>query len=127
MKFVRAWVCRLTGLFLRNRREREFTAELESHLQLHMDDNLGRGLALEQARREALLKLGGIEPTKEAYRDRSMIPFVEETRQDLRYALRQLLKNPVFACTAILVLALGLSASVAIFAFVDAAMLKPLP
>ncbi len=47
--------------------------------------------------------------------------------QDLRYALRQLRKNPGFACTAILVLTLGMCASVSIFGFVDAALIKPLP
>jgi predicted permease len=68
-----------------------------------------------------------VEPTKEAYRDRSTVPFLENLLQDTRFAIRQLRKNPGFTATAILMLALGICASVAIFAFVDAALIKPLP
>lgn len=127
MKRLRAWGWRLAGLFTNNRRERELADEIESHLQMHIDDNLRSGMTPEQARRNAILKLGGIESTKEAYRDGSTIPFLENLLQDVRYAVRQLRKNPGFTCTAIFMLALGICASVAIFAFVDAALIKPLP
>ncbi|HEY9141284.1 MAG TPA: ABC transporter permease [Bryobacteraceae bacterium] len=126
---LRAWLLRLAGTFPGNRRarERELAAEIDSHLQMHIDDNLRCGMTPAQARREAILQLGGVEATKEAYRDRSTIPFLEHLLQDLRFAIRQLRKNPGFTCTAVLVLALGMCASVAIFAFVDAALIKPLP
>jgi macrolide transport system ATP-binding/permease protein len=127
MKRLRAWGFRFAGMFSKERREQELAAEIDSHLQLHIDDNLRAGMTLEEARREALLKLGGMESTKEAYRDRNSIPFIEHLHQDLRFAIRQLQRNPGFTGTAILVLALGVAASVAIFAFVDAALLKPLP
>ncbi len=81
----------------------------------------------EQARRAALLKLGGMESTKETYRDRSTIPLLDHLLQDIRFAIRQLRKNPGFTTTAILMLALGMGASLAIFGFVDAALIKPLP
>ncbi len=123
----RAWLLRLAGLFRHKQRDREVVAELDSHLQLHIDDNLRAGMTPEQARREALLKLGGVESTKEACRDRSTVPFVENLLQDVRYAIRQLRKNPGFTSVAVLVLALGMCASIAIFAFVDAALIKPLP
>jgi macrolide transport system ATP-binding/permease protein len=108
-------------------REREFAAEIESHLQMHIDDNIRSGMTPERARRDAILKLGGVEPTKLAYRERSTIPLFENLLQDIRFAIRQLRKNRGFTCTAILMLALGMCASVAIFAFVDAALVKPLP
>jgi macrolide transport system ATP-binding/permease protein len=127
MKRLRAWGWRLAGLFTNNRRERELADEIESHLQMHIDDNIRSGMTPEQARRNAILKLGGIESTKEAYRDGSTIPFLENLVQGVRYAIRQLRKNPGFTCTSILMLALGLCASVAIFAFVDATLIKPLP
>jgi macrolide transport system ATP-binding/permease protein len=127
MKRLRAWLLRLSGILSNPKREREFAAEIEAHLQLHIDDNLRAGMNPEQARRNALLKLGGVESTKQAYRDGSTIPVVENLLQDLRFALRQLNKNLGFTCTAVFILALGICASVAIFAFVDAALIKPLP
>lgn len=129
MKLLRAWALRLAGMLPGKRRaqERELAAEIDSHLQMHIDDNLRAGMTAEQARRMAMLQLGGVEATKEAYRDRSTIPFLDHLLQDLRFAIRQLRKNLGFTCTAVLVLALGMCASVAIFAFVDAALIKPLP
>jgi macrolide transport system ATP-binding/permease protein len=127
MKRLRAWARRLAGLIPNERRERELDAEIESNLLLHIDDNLRAGMTLEEARRKALLTLGGVEPTKEAYRERSTVPFLDNLIQDARFAIRQLRKNPGFTATAILMLALGMCASVAIFAFVDAALIKPLP
>ncbi len=127
MRRLRAWFLRLGGLFHKECRDRELAEELEGHLRLHIEDNLRRGMAPEEARRKALIKLGGIEQAKEIYRDQRGLPFIETFLQDLRYGLRMLAKNPGFACTAIVVLALGLCASVAIFVFVDAALIKPLP
>ncbi len=127
MKGLRAWLIRLAGLFPATRRDRELADEIESHLQLHIADNLRAGMHPDEARREALLKLGGVEPTKEACRDRRTIPILENLLRDARYAIRQLRKNPGFAGTAVLVLGLGVCASVAIFAFVDATLIKPLP
>lgn len=127
MKILRTWFLRFSGLFSKSHRERDFAAEIEAHLQMQIDDNLRSGMAPEEARREALLKLGGVEQTRQAYRERGTVPFFESVAQDLRFACRQLIKNPGFAVTAVFVLALGMGASVAIFAFVDAALLKPLP
>lgn len=127
MKRLRAWIIRLAGILPNNRRERDLADEIETHLQMHIDDNLRAGMTDEQARRAALLKLGGVEPAKEAYRDQGTIPFFENLLLDIRFAIRQLRKNVGFTSTAILMLALGMCASVAIFAFVDAALIKPLP
>lgn len=127
MKRLRVWILRLAGAFSKERRDREFADEIESHLQMHIEDNLRSGMTPEQARRDALLKLGGVELTKQAYRDGGTIPFLENLLQDLRFAIRQLRKNPGFTGASILMLALGMCASAAIFAFVDAALIKPLP
>src|SRR6266508_5516890 len=69
MKQLRAWAMRLMGLFTQTRRARELADELDSHLQMHIDDNLRAGMTPEHARRHALLKLGGVQPTMQAYRD----------------------------------------------------------
>ena len=127
MRRWRALLSRLAGIFSKDRRESEMSAELESHLQMQIDDNVRSGMSPEEARRAALVKLGGLEQTKQAYRERGTMPLLESAGQDLRFGLRQFSKNPAFACTAVLVLALGMGASVAIFAFVDATLLKPLP
>jgi predicted permease len=118
---------RLVGLFSKERRERELTAELESHLQMHFEDNLRAGMTPEMARRAAILRLGGIGSVKQAYREGGTILFLENLAQDVRFALRQLRKNPGFASTAIVILTLGLCAGISIFAFVDATLIKPLP
>src|ERR1044072_6366339 len=124
MRKLRAWFLRFKGLFFKND---DFADELESHLQMHIDDNIRTGMSPHEARRVAVMKLGGVDQTKEAYRDRATIPLLESLVQDLRFTLRQLRKNPAFTITATAMVALGIGASVAIFAFVDAALIKPLP
>jgi hypothetical protein len=81
----------------------------------------------DQARQAALRAFAGFEQRKEECRDMRGLNLLDDLLQDLRFAYRQLWKNPGFTATAVLVLALGLCASVAIFAFVDAALIKPLP
>jgi macrolide transport system ATP-binding/permease protein len=127
MKLLRAWILRLAGLLPNEQRERELADEINGHLQMHIDDNLRAGMTPELARRDAILKLGGVESTKQAYRERRTIPILENLLRDVRFAIRQLRKNAGFTSTAILMLAVGMCASVAIFAFVDAALIKPLP
>ncbi len=127
MRQLRAWLLRFKGLFLKDARERELADEIESHLQMHIDDNIRAGMSRQEARRVAVMKLGGVDQAKEAYRDRATIPFLESVVQDLRFTFRQLRKNPAFTVTATAMVALGIGASAAIFAFVDAALIKPLP
>ena len=76
MRAVRAWLRRLLGALATDRAERELSAELESHLQLHIDDNLRAGMTPAEARRRALIALGGLEQAKEQYRERRGLPVV---------------------------------------------------
>ena len=126
MRWLRAWSIRFAGLFSGGKR-REFSEELESHLQMHIDDNVRAGMTPEQARRAAMMKLGGVDAVQEAYSDQGTIPMVESLLQDVRFAIRQLARNPGFTFTAILMLSLGMAASISIFSFVDATLIKPLP
>src|SRR5882724_2547 len=113
MRKLRAYFVRIGGLFNKRRRELELAQELESHVQMHIEDNLRLGMSPEEARRQALVKFGGIEATKEAYREQGGIPWLETVWQHIRYGARQLRRNPGFTFMAVPTLALGIASTTA--------------
>lgn len=127
MRQVRAWIVRLTGMLTRSRRQREFDDELQTHLEMHIEDNVRAGMTPEQARREALVALGGLEPLREAYRDRLGMPLFTSLGQDARFALRVLRRSPGVSVFAILAIALGIGINTTVFSLANAVLLKRLP
>src|SRR5689334_15536351 len=127
MRLMRAFITRLFGILGSHRAEQDLTAEIDSHLQLHIDDNLRAGMTPEEARRRAVISLGGIERTKEEVRDRRTVPAIDSLIRDVRYGIRTLIKSPGFALAGIVILGLGIGVNSAIFTVVNAVVLRPMP
>src|SRR5882724_3469546 len=104
---LRTFFRRLAALFRRQRLENDLDAELRSHLEMAVERNLRKGMTAADARREALLSLGGVEQTKERYRDQRGLPMIETTLQDLRFGLRMLRRSPRSAMLGIIGLAVS--------------------
>ncbi len=118
---------RLRSLLRRARVEEDLDDEIRDHLERRIEAEIARGMSRDEAHDAAVRAFGGVEQRKEECRDMRHVTFFDHRAQDLRFAIRQLLRHPGFAVTAIAVFTLGIAGSVAIFGFVDAAMIRPLP
>ena len=118
---------RVMGWLRPGRGEDEFSAELEAHLTLHIDEGLRAGLSEGEARRQALIRLGGVEQARQARRERSGLPGLEWLLRDVRYSVRTLLKHKGATAVAVLSIGLGIGANATIFSMVNRLVLRPAP
>ena len=127
MRTLETWWKRLRARHAVRGRDHDLGQELESIVQMHMDEHLNAGVTRDEARRRALAEVGGFEQVRQAVRDHRGYPSLERLTRDARYALRTLVRTPGFSVVAIAVMAIGIGASVSLFTVVQSVLLRPLP
>ncbi len=124
---IRTFLWRVTNIIHRGRSVGSIDRELEFHLEMEMEQNIRSGMSPEEARRSALLALGGVDQTRELYREAGAMRWLDASAGDVRYAIRMFRKNPVLFAAAIITLTLCIGANTAIFSMLYALIIRPLP
>jgi putative ABC transport system permease protein len=124
---LRSLWLRIVGLLRRKKTDAYFSAEIEAHLAFDIDDGIRSGLSEPEARRRALIRLGGMEQTRQAWRERNGLPWLESLLRDLRYSFRTLGKHKGVTAIAVLSIGLGIGANATIFSIVNRFVLRPAP
>src|SRR5665213_2279764 len=127
MRRLRAIFSRFLHLFGGRNPSAEFDAELQSHINLHTEENIRAGLDPRKARRQALMQLGGAEQTRQTYRERATLPWLESLLRDVRFGLRTLAKYRAATAIAVLSIGLGIGANATIFSLISRFVLRPAP
>ncbi|HEX5236316.1 MAG TPA: ABC transporter permease [Silvibacterium sp.] len=124
--FLRQTSNRFRSFFHKAPLDRDLDEELASHVDLAVQENVARGMTREEARRQAMIRFGGMQQARERQREARGLPWLDVLAQNARYSVRMLWRSPGFAAVAILILALGIGANSAVFSAIDAIVLRPL-
>jgi predicted permease len=124
---LRAFFSRFRAIFFKMPLDQDFDEELAAHVDLLAAENEKAGMAPEEARRAALIRLGGRESLREMHREERGLPFADVLQQDLRYAVRTLRRDTGFFFAAVCIMGLGIGASATIFSVVNTLLIRPLP
>ena len=127
MEAIRVLLSRIFALFRARSLDTSLDEELRAHIDLAIEDLVSRGMPEAQARRQALAQFGGVQQARERYREGRGLPWLEILMRDLRFTLRTLKGDSSFTVIAILILALGIGANIAVFSVVNTILLRPLP
>jgi predicted permease len=127
MKSLRRLFSRLASFATRRAQDERLREEIEEHIALQTAENIRAGLSSVEARRQALLKFGGVEAIKQDYRSARGLLFIENLVQDVRFALRSLRHTPGLTAFVVITLALGVGMTSAMFSMVDALIFRPYP
>jgi predicted permease len=127
IRFLREALNRFRSFFRKESLDRELDVAMASHIETAVEENVRRGLPLEKARRHALVQFGGTPQASERHRESRGLPWLDVLTQDLRFTFRTLRRERGFAIVAVLILALGIGANVAVFSVVNTILLNPLP
>jgi macrolide transport system ATP-binding/permease protein len=118
---------RLRSFFHPSQIDQEMKDELREHLAQQIRENMAKGMSPEEARRSAILALGGLTQVEQQCRDACGGSLLQDFAQDLRYGFRQLVRRPGFSALAILCLTLGIGANAAVFSWIEGILFRPYP